>query len=100
MIDAACGEMVCSHFLPATQVRGPGTTKWGKVTHLELVGAVHGPPSKKVVHHCGLQDFLSEGGQAGTSAVFIGRDRAWLEVERLVGVDLEDEVAFDGRNRR
>lgn len=70
------------------------------MTHLEQGGSEHRPPSKEDVHHGGLQDSLSEGGQPGTPTVFVGGVRAGFEVERLVGVDLEDEVAFDGWNRR
>ena len=72
----------------------------GKMTHLELVGAVHGPPSEEIIHHSRFKDFLSETGQPGTSTVFIGSDRTWLGVEALVCVDLEHELALDGRDRR
>lgn len=78
----------------------PETAGAGKMTHPELAGVVHRPPSEEIVHHNRIQDFLSEGGQPGTSTVFIGGDRTRLHVERLVGVDFEHELALDGRERR
>ena len=66
------------------------------MTHLELGGGVHGPPSEEIGHHSRLQDFLSEGSQAGTPTVFIASDRARPGVEGLVCVDFEHELALDG----
>ena len=69
------------------------------MTHLELNSTVHGPPSGQIGHNGRLQNFLAEGGQSGTSTMFIGSDGTRFGVEALVCVDLEHELAFDGWNR-
>jgi hypothetical protein len=71
----------------------------GNMTHLELAGTVHGPPSEQIGHNRRLQDLLAEGGQPGTSTVLIGGDGARFGVEALVCVDFEHELALDGWNR-
>ena len=72
----------------------------GNMTCLELSSSVHGPPSEEIGHDSRFQDLLAEGGQPRTSTMFIGRDRTRFGVEALVRVDLEHELALDGRKRR
>lgn len=69
------------------------------MTHPELVGSIHGPPSEEIGHHSRLQNLFSKGDQPGISTMFIASNRTRLDVKAFVCVDFENEIALDGRDR-